>query len=145
MEAEQPRRELAFLFFVSMGWTKEQAAGIVGNLMAECGPNLAFESATGDGGTAHGLAQWRFERADKFEDLYGHPLSEGSFEEQLDYVHWELNNTEKRAGERLREAKTPADAASVVDRYYERSSGEARSQRIRYAEQILRDFGKEVH
>ena len=144
---EQSRAEVAFLFFISCGWTKEQAAGIVGNLMAESGRNLAFESATGDGGTAHGLAQWRFERVDKFEDVFGFPLSESSFEDQLNYVQWELTNpksSEKRSGDRLKNADTASEAASIVDQYYERSSGEARGLRISYAQEILRKYGDEV-
>ena len=40
--------------------------------------------------------------------------------EQLAFVNWELNNTEKAAGDRLRRATTARESAGVVSRYYER-------------------------
>lgn len=141
--AENRARD-AFIFFVSCKWTKEQAAGIVGNLQAECGQNLAFERAVGDAGTAFGLAQWRNERLDKFEEVFGFPLVQGSFEDQLNYVDWELRNTEKKAGKRLAKATEAGKAAEIVDQYYERSSGEHRSIRIANAEKILRLYGKDA-
>lgn len=51
-------------YFISQGWTPEQAAGIVGNLQQESGPNLdpnIHNSAGGNLG-AYGLAQWRGDR-----------------------------------------------------------------------------------
>lgn len=136
------RVKTAFNFFVFQGWTPEQSAGIVGNLIAECGAELAFETATGDGGTAHGLAQWRNERVEKFEQVFGFPLSQGSFEDQLYYVHWELTNAEQRAGKLLKQADSAASAAAIVDQYYERSSGEHRNRRISYANSVLAECSK---
>lgn len=136
-----PRERQAFIFFVQMGWTKEQAAGIVGNLQAESGVGLRYETAVGDGGTAFGIAQWRFERVTNFYKAFGYPLKGSTLEDQLSYVHWELTNTEKAAGNRLRKAKTAAEAAAIVDQYYERSSGQARSLRIGYANNILKKYG----
>ena len=46
----------AVKFFISKGWTKEQAAGIVGNLQAESGKDLKT-NAVGDGGRAIGAFQ----------------------------------------------------------------------------------------
>lgn len=144
MDEHSPRVQQAFVFFVQMGWTKEQAAGIVGNLQAESGVGLHYETAVGDGGTAFGLAQWRFERVTTFYKVFGYPLKGSNLEDQLSYVHWELNNTEKAAGNRLRNAKTAADAAAIVDQYYERSSGEARGLRITYAQNILKRYGDSI-
>src|SRR5581483_10908211 len=49
----------AHQFFVGKGYTPEQAAGIVGNLVHESGMN---PSAVGDAGTSGGLAQFHNER-----------------------------------------------------------------------------------
>ena len=84
-------------FFQKRGWTKEQAAGIVGNLQAESGADLKT-NAVGDGGKAYGIAQWHPDRQAMFEKLYGKPIRQSTFKEQLEFVDWELNNTEKAAG-----------------------------------------------
>lgn len=144
MDETSPRVQQAFVFFVQMGWTKEQSAGIVGNLQAESGVGLHYETAVGDGGTAFGLAQWRFERVTTFYKVFGYPLRGSNLEDQLSYVHWELTNTEKRAGKLLRTAKTAASAAAIVDQYYERSSGAARALRQQYAQNILKRYGSTI-
>jgi len=113
----------AMEFFMSKGWTKEQAAGIVGNLQAESGANMKTD-ALGDNGKAYGIAQWHPDRQAKFKDVYGKDIRQSGFKEQLEYVNWELNNTERKAGDRLRQTSTAEEAAAVVDKFYERSSGQ---------------------
>lgn len=137
------RARIAFEFFRMKGWTKEQAAGIVGNLQAETGPNLKYEGLVGDRGTAFGLAQWRFDRVKKYENLFGEKLKYASFNNQLEYIHWELTHPESRerqAGAKLKEAKTAAAAAVLVDKHYERSSGHHRKKRVQNAQSLLASF-----
>jgi hypothetical protein len=122
----------ALMFFISKGWTGTQAAGIVGNLQAESGVNLKID-AVGDGGQAYGIAQWHPPRQANFAKVFGKDIRKSSFKDQLEFVDWELKNTESRAGNMLKSAKTPAEAASIVDQYYERSSGAHRQKRIDYA------------
>lgn len=124
----------AVKFFMGKGWTKEQAAGIVGNLIQESGLNpMAYNRAE----NAQGIAQWRNERVAKFEQKYRKSIFDASFREQLEYVDWELNNTERRAGNLLRQTRTAAEAAIVVDHYYERSAKLHTQSRINYANQLL--------
>jgi len=120
----------AMQYFMSQGWTKEQAAGIVGNLQAESGANLD-SNAVGDGGKAYGIAQWHPDRQANFTNKakYG-KIAGSSFEDQLKFVQWELNNTESAAGKALKSARTPQEAAVIIDKLYERSAGTHRSQRI---------------
>lgn len=108
-------------FFVDKGWTREQAAGIVGNLQAESGPDMKT-NAVGDGGKAYGIAQWHPDRQGQFKQVYGKDIREAGFREQLEFIHWELNNTERRAGEALRAAKSAMEAANIFNRLYERSA-----------------------
>ena len=123
-------------FFIQQGWTPEQAAGVVANLQAESSDRID-PAAIGDKGHAYGIAQWRGPRQQRFEKLAGRPLKGSSLEDQLNFVNWELHNSESRAGDQLKQAKTAAEAASVIDQYYERSSGAARQQRIASAKSLL--------
>lgn len=127
--------DAALKFFQSAGWTKEQAAGIVGNLQAESGKNLNTQ-AVGDGGKAKGVAQWHPARQADFQRVIGKDVMSSTLEEQLRFVDWELKNSEKRAGDQLKQARTAAEAARIVDKQYERSSGEALGNRIASAEAL---------
>jgi hypothetical protein len=84
----------------------------------------------GDGGKAKGIAQWHPDRQRKFAEITGKSIDESTLEEQLRFVDWELKNTEKRAGDKLKEAQTAAQAAAITDKFYERSSGAHLTQRI---------------
>jgi hypothetical protein len=126
--------EEAQAFFESKGWTKEQAAGIVANLVVESGLKT---DAVGDGGQAYGIAQWHPDRQQNFRNFAGKDIRQSTFQEQLEFVNWELNNTEKAAGNRLRGAVSAEDAAAVVDQYYERSAGIHRQERIANASSIM--------
>jgi murein DD-endopeptidase MepM/ murein hydrolase activator NlpD len=101
-------------------WTREQAAGIVGNLQAESELNPNAFNEEGGGRGAVGIAQWRGVRQTRFEEKYGRPIRGSSLQQQLDYVNWELNNVEKPAGNALRNAKTVQEAASIFYRKFER-------------------------
>lgn len=134
------RQKQAMDFFMSQGYSKEQAAGIVGNLMRESGAGLdtkAFNSKE----NAQGIAQWRKERLTKFKELFGKDVKDATFEEQLAYVAWELKNTEKAAGQKLLNATSADMAASIIDKDYERSSGAHRMDRILNARGLAAGIG----
>lgn len=110
--------EQAQRYFVSKGWSRSQAAGIVANLQAESGLR---HGVSGDGGAAYGLAQWHADRQGAFRDKFGKDIGDSSFEEQLAFVHHELTDGgERAAGSKLRGARTAAEAAEMVTRLYER-------------------------
>lgn len=130
--------EIAFAYFVEKGWTEHQAAGIVGNLQAECGPLLTCSIASG------GIAQWRAERVTRFRTVFGHPFHKATFKDQLDYIQWELmhpNSPWKDSGRILKGAKDAASAASLFDIHYERSAGTTRGARMANARVILKKYG----
>ncbi len=143
-KSETGNPEAAQSFFESKGWTKEQAAGIVGNLVVESGLKT---DAIGDSGNAYGIAQWNKrgspERISNFQQVMGKSLYGSSFKDQLEFVNWELNNTERNAGNALRSVTTSDDAAAIVDKYYERSSGMHLERRQANAAAIVAgDYGK---
>lgn len=111
-------------------------AGFLGNFDVEGG----YGSGRGDGGSAAGIAQWRGERQANFQRVIGKSVTEASHQEQARFVAWEMQNPEA-AGmtvaqrDAILAAKTPAQAAGLIDKHYERSSGEHRSRRLAAANQ----------
>lgn len=135
-ESEEGKKALQF--FIDQGWTKEQASGIVGNLMVESGANLST-TAVGDGGKAYGIAQWHPDRQKLFKRKFGKDIRESTLEEQLQFVQYELQNNEYKAGARLSEATTAQEAAAIIDALYERSSGAHRGRRVGVAQVLASD------
>lgn len=115
------RAEAAMAFYMGRGYTKEQAAGIVGNLIAES--RLTPSGAVGDNGTAFGIAQWRGERLTRlkrFAAANGKDWQD--FQTQLAFVDMELQNHETAAYHALKSAKT-VDEATAAFIGYERPQG----------------------
>lgn len=114
----------------SGGLSSQVVAGFLGNFDVEGG----YDGAQGDGGTASGIAQWRKERRDNFKRRFGKDPHQATKEEQAQFVLWELANP-AAAGmtaaqvSAIRGADTAEEAAELIDRFYERSSGEHRSRR----------------
>ena len=130
----------AMNFFIGKGYSKHQAAGIVGNLAVESGnfdPDVIAGKRLGDRGKAFGVAQWHPDRQAKFKEAFGKDIRRSSFGEQLEFIHWELNNNEKKAGQKLKGARTAQEAAELFDIHYERSSGEHRHRRIQEATKLF--------
>jgi hypothetical protein len=106
-------------------------AGFMGNFHVEGG----YDGAQGDGGSASGIGQWHSDRAATFQRVIGKPVMEASPAEQARFVLWEMQNPQA-AGmtvaqrDKILAAKTPAEAAALIDQHYERSSGRDRQGRI---------------
>ncbi|MDN7913677.1 phage tail tip lysozyme [Burkholderia cepacia] len=99
------------------GYTDAQASGVVGSLQQES--QLDPKAVNKTSGNA-GIAQWGKDRAAQFEKQFGHPLSQSTFGEQVDFMLWELKHTERQADQRIRMAQTPEAAAEIHSREYER-------------------------
>ena len=154
----------AFNYFASSGYSKEQAAGIVGNMIHESSvepgrlqgtpsgkvtnPSDAVESSAG-----WGIVQWtpagkmiKPSRAAGIDDA-----TIVSLQYQLDFLRKQLNGEtpipEKNAGDQVKAAKTVEDAAVAFGRYYERFAGSDDLSNSRYTErktaakQVLSTFG----
>lgn len=107
-----------FAFLMSNGWTREQSAGILGNLFHE---SAGFNpGAIGDNGQAYGLAQWHRDRQAIFARVFGKPIQGSSRAEQLAFVQYELTHNESKAGAALRQTTNVADATRVFASMYER-------------------------
>ena len=111
-------RDETVRFFMSQGWSREQALGIAANLAKE---SSFSTTGTGDGGRAYGLAQWHPDRQADFAQWAGHDIHGSSFQEQLGFVQYELaQGKEQKAGRALKGAKTAFDSAAVFSQGYER-------------------------
>lgn len=135
------RSMMAMDYFISQGLTREQSAGLVGNLMVESYDHLDH-TAVGDGGQAYGIAQWHPPRQADFAAWAGKSIKQSTFMEQLQFIMHELNNKEIKAGQALREAKTAAEAAGIVQSEYERPRNKniPQPRRINSARQIDQAF-----
>lgn len=105
-------------FFMGMGWTKEQAAGIVSNLQSES--NMDHQ-ASGDSGRAYGIAQWHPDRQANFAKWAGKDIRQSTAEDQMRFVNYELTQgAEQKAGRLLRASTNARQAGEIVSRNYER-------------------------
>jgi hypothetical protein len=112
-------------------------AGFMGNFHAEGG----YTGAQGDGGSAGGVAQWRGERRANFQRVIGKDPTRASMQEQAAFVKWEMDNPQAAGmtvGQRdaILRSRSPEEAAALIDRHYERSSGVHRGRRVDAARQF---------
>lgn len=125
------RRDTVMRFFMSKGWTKNQAAGITANLQSESGSSFD-NTIYGDGGKAYGIAQWHADRQRNFANAYGRSIKGSSLQQQLEFVHFELTRGEEQnAGNRLKSATTAYQAGSIISQFYERPKLTEKEKRVR--------------
>jgi|TARA_Y100000289_G_C3871664_1_gene123811 hypothetical protein len=105
-------------YLMSLGYSKANSSGIAGNIFVESSYNPL---AVGDNGTSFGLAQWHKTRWQRLNAWAKENNKDpNTFQGQLDYLDWELKNTEKKAYQKLIEAKTPYQSAYNFAKYFER-------------------------
>ncbi len=137
-----PQKEIAGEFQTA-GFRPAVIAGFLGNFDVEGG----YKGALGDNGTASGAAQWRGERRANFVKMFGKDPHKATMAENAKFVIWEMQNPDE-AGmtvaqrDAILNAKTPEEAATLVDKYYERSSGEHRDRRIAAAKLYTKTMEK---
>lgn len=131
--------------FRDTGWNPNVIAGFLGNFHVEDG----YTGKKGDGGKAQGIAQWHPERLANYERAMGKPFDPTDHETQAKFVIWEMQNP-KAAGmtvaqrDKILAAKSPAEAAELIDKFYERSSGAHRSKRVEAAMRFVEAHADET-
>ena len=115
----------AVAYFMRKGWNANQAAGIVGNLVAESG--LQAHGAAGDHGTAFGVGQWHSDRIATFEAWAKankrKDFAHSDLEEQYDFVDWELKNKFGNVAAELKGIQKATEAGFLISEGYERPKG----------------------
>lgn len=105
-------------YLMSLGYSKQNASGIAGNIFVE---SRYDPLAIGDNGQSFGLAQWHKSRWKRLNDwAKQNNKNPNTFQGQLDYLDWELKNTEKNAYKKLLESKTVYESAYNFAKYFER-------------------------
>ncbi|HEY9732851.1 MAG TPA: phage tail tip lysozyme [Drouetiella sp.] len=107
-------------YFIEHGFSKAQAAGILGNMKTESNFRT---NAYNPREKAIGLCQWEDSRRtalERFATQQGKPVSD--WHVQADFIMHELGTTEKRAYAALKTAQTPEQAAKIFQSKYERSA-----------------------
>lgn len=125
-------------YFIEKGLTKEQAAGIVGNLQRESGLDPGIEER--GNGIGYGLAQWSFGRRDNLEAFAGEqnkPVSDLKL--QLDFLWKELTTTESATLQAFKANPNmnASEAAAVFESKFERAGIVALGERQSAANQYL--------
>lgn len=135
-----PERRI-IIFMKNKGLTTSQAAGIAGNLQSE---SQFDPNAVGDNGTSFGIAQWHKERFDNLKKWSAkNGLKWNSFDAQLQYLWWELQNSESGALSKLKLENDPESAAYTFAKYFERPS-EIASTRMQNATRIYDTYTNDI-
>lgn len=140
-----------FNAFIAEGFTPNQAAGVVGNLMQESGggtKNLSPTASNNIGNGHYGIAQW--DKKNRWPAVSAYIRSIGkdpnSIDGQIAGLIWELKNKERPSYDALKKAKSAEQAAIVWLNKFERS-GEVPGQagfdnRVLYASRIAKEFAE---
>lgn len=117
--------------FKSAGYNKFATAALIGGLIQES--NLKSDLTNSIG--AYGIAQWL---GDRLNNLKKFRTSFSTLSTQLDFIVYELNNSEAAAGKKLKNAKNIEDAIAGAAAY-ERYSGINRGAATTYEEVAVAD------
>ncbi len=119
-------RDLTWQFLISKGLSREQVAGIMGNLMQEHGFNTS-----GDG-----LAQWTGSRKANLlarENPY-------TIQTQLEFLWYELSGPYSKVLNNIRATNDTIQATRIFQNQFERCGACAETMRINYALAILGEY-----
>ena len=144
--AEYPVATEAWLYMKNeLGFSDTVCAGIMGNMMAECGgcwtSDLDWDAS---GSSGYGMIQWLGGRKRQLFNIYG---SKPSVENQLDFMKNELygtNGVTKQVTDsqlnKIMNAESPEECAFAFATYFERCGEEHRSIRREYARRAYEYF-----
>lgn len=136
--------EIAFNYFIQMGLTAIQSAGIVGNLRAESTVNPSADQEIG--GDAKGIAQWE---GDRYINLLKYATERGKAWNdlglQLDFLWKELTSYESESLAAVKAATTIEAATSAFMLNFERpldKSARAQAERAKLSQEVYDLYGK---
>ena len=136
--------ETAYNFFLANGFTPNQAAGIVGNLMQESGPALSTTIKSAGSEQSFGIAQWNSAAAagnrlgllKEFASDLGRQWTE--LEVQLRFIIHELNSYPYLGLGAVRSSSDIESATRAFMEKYERPSEQHFERRVAYAYDVYK-------
>ena len=146
---QYPEATIAWVYMTEeLGWSDIVAAGIMGNMMAECGGHTLALDWDVNGSSGYGLIQWIGSRRTSIKAKYG---DTPTIIEQLEFVKDELygtNGVTKQVTDSqlnaIMNAATPEECAFAFATYYERCSVEHRAFRRGLARTAYKYFTTET-
>lgn len=136
-----PAQKRAFGLLKGKGYPDHVAAGLVGNLAQESGPDLNTQ-AVGDNGNAYGAGQWNGPRKRAFfEWARTNNRDATRLESQIDFLDHEMNTTERSAREAIFAAPDARSAALIASQKFWRPGDPRNKNRVRYAEAAMEFAG----
>lgn len=136
------RPNYAYQKFVAAGVPDHVAAGLVGNLMQESGPDIN-PAAVGDNGNAFGSGQWNGPRMRAYMDYASsRGVEPTDFDTQLDFLLHEGQTSEKGAWSRIMAAKTAEEAAVTASNSFWRPGTPHNERRAGYATAVYSNRAK---
>ena len=125
-------------YFLSKGFSLNQAVGIAGNIKAESNFNSL---ASGDSGSAFGIAQWRKDRLQNLKRFSkDNNINYKDFNSQLAFIAYELQHHEKLALTKLKQSNTLESATINFAKYYERPQASLIPKRVNYSNLIMKNY-----
>jgi len=110
--------------FMKLGLKQHEAAGITAQMWEESnfrtkatGDKIINGKVSNSYQQAEGGFQWREGRKTKFREIIGKEIADSNRAEQIRFAYWELNNTEKPAGDLLRSTETARQAGKAAVKF----------------------------
>ena len=131
---------LVYNWFIQHGYSPTLAAGFAANFAVETGGGEDINPDITSPNGAYGIAQWLDESRQanfrSFMDEHGYDSTD--IYAQLEFVDWELHNTESQALEEISNSdlSSAESAAAAIADYYERCQGQALDLRQQVAGEV---------
>nr|UWG83907.1 MAG: tail lysozyme [Bacteriophage sp.] len=131
---------LVYNWFIQHGYSPTLAAGFAANFAVETGGGEDINPDITSPNGAYGIAQWLDEsRQSNFRNFIDeHGYDSTDIYAQLEFVDWELHNTESQALEEISNSdlSSAESAAAAIADYYERCQGQALDLRQQVAGEV---------
>lgn len=131
---------LVYNWFIQHGYSPTLAAGFAANFAVETGGGEDINPDITSPNGAYGIAQWLDEsRQTNFRNFMDeHGYDSNDIYAQLEFVDWELHNTESQALEEISNSdlSSAESAAAAIADYYERCQGQALDLRQQVAGEV---------
>lgn len=131
---------LVYNWFIQHGYSPTLAAGFAANFSVETGGGEDINPDITSSNGAYGIAQWLDEsRQANFKNFIDeHGYDSNDIYAQLEFVDWELHNTESQALEDISNSdlSSAESAAAAIADYYERCQGQGMTLRQQVAGEI---------
>lgn len=131
---------LVYNWFIQHGYSPTLAAGFAANFAVETGGGEDINPDITSPNGAYGIAQWLDEsRQTNFRNFMDeHGYDSNDIYAQLEFVDWELHNTESQALEEISNSdlSSAESAAATIADYYERCQGQALDLRQQVAGEV---------